>query len=42
MPEVSSEFVAAMEDIVELYCEAYDAKRPKVNFDETSKQLIID
>lgn len=40
MPEVSSEFVAAMEDVLELYAEPYDEKRPKVNFDETSKQLI--
>lgn len=29
-----------MESVVELYAEPYDAKRPKVNFDETSKQLI--
>ena len=29
-----------MEDILDLYAEPFDAKRPKVNFDETSKQLI--
>jgi hypothetical protein len=29
-----------MEDVLELYAEPYDPKRPKVNFDETSKQLI--
>ena len=29
-----------MEDVLELYAEPYDAKRPKVNFDETSNQLI--
>ena len=29
-----------MEDVLELYGEPYDAQRPKVNFDETSKQLI--
>jgi len=40
IPEVSSEFVACMEDVLELYAEPYDAKRPKVNFDETSTQLI--
>ena len=40
IPEVSTEFVAAMEDVLELYAEPYDAKRPKVNFDESSKQLI--
>jgi DDE superfamily endonuclease len=31
-----------MEDVLSLYAEAYDAKRPKVNFDETSRQLIAD
>jgi DDE superfamily endonuclease len=38
--EVSGEFVAAMEDVLDLYAEPYDPKRPKVNFEETSKQLI--
>jgi DDE superfamily endonuclease len=37
---VNAEFVAAMEDVLELYAEPYDAKRPTVTFDETSKQLI--
>ena len=40
MPEVSGEFVAAMEDVLDLYAEPYDPKRPTVTFDETSKQLI--
>ena len=31
-----------MEDVLELYAERYDEKRPKVNFDETSRQLIAD
>jgi hypothetical protein len=31
-----------MEDVLELYAEKYDEKRPKVNFDETSRQLIAD
>jgi len=26
--------------VLELYAEPYDAKRPTVNFDESSKQLI--
>jgi DDE superfamily endonuclease len=39
---VSAEFVAAMEDVLDLYEEPYDPRRPKVNFDETSKQLIIE
>jgi hypothetical protein len=42
LPEVSAEFVAAMEDVRDLYEEPYDPKRPKVNFDETSKQLIAE
>jgi hypothetical protein len=29
-----------MEDVLDLYAEPFDEKRPKVNFDETSKQLI--
>jgi hypothetical protein len=29
-----------MEDVLDLYAEPYDPKRPKVNFDESSKQLI--
>lgn len=29
-----------MEDVLDLYEEPYDPLRPKVNFDETSKQLI--
>jgi len=29
-----------MEDVLELYAEAFDEKRPVVGFDETSKQLI--
>ena len=31
-----------MEDILELYAEPYDPKRPTVNFDEASKQLIAE
>jgi len=42
IPEVSTEFVACMESVLELYAEPYDAKRPKVNFDESSKQLIAE
>jgi hypothetical protein len=29
-----------MEDVLEVYAEPYDPARPKVNFDETTKQLI--
>ena len=31
-----------MEDVLDLYEEPYDPTRPKVNFDETSKQLIAE
>ncbi len=29
-----------MEEVLDLYATAYDPKRPKVNFDESKKQLI--
>ena len=31
-----------MEDVLDLYAEPYDPSRPKVNFDETNKQLIAE
>jgi hypothetical protein len=31
-----------MEDVLDLYAEPYDSQRPKVNFDETSRQLLAD
>jgi DDE superfamily endonuclease len=39
---VSGEFVAAMEDVLELYAEADDPRRPRVNFDECSVELHAD
>jgi hypothetical protein len=39
---VSADFVAAMEDVLDLYAEPYDPQRPKVNFDETSTQLLAE
>lgn len=39
---MNAEFVAAMEDVLEVYAEPYDPKRPKVCFDETPKQLIAE
>jgi hypothetical protein len=42
IPEVSAEFVACMEDVLDLYAEPYDEARPVVGFDETSKQLIAE
>ena len=31
-----------MEDVLDLYAESYDPKRPVVCFDETSKQLVAE
>jgi hypothetical protein len=39
-PKASAEFVAAMEDVLEVYHRPYDPARPQVCMDETSKQLI--
>ena len=39
---MSGEFVARMEDVLDLYSEQYDSSRPVVCFDETSKQLVSD
>jgi hypothetical protein len=37
---VNSDFVAAMEDVLDLYAEPYAPKRPTVCFDESPRQLI--
>ena len=42
IPKVSGEYVAAMEDVLDLYAEPYDPERPVVCFDETSTQLLAD
>lgn len=42
IPKVGAEFVACMEDVLDLYAQAYDPSRPVVCFDETSKQLIAE
>jgi hypothetical protein len=39
-PEKNAPFVCAMEDVLEVYHRPYDATRPQVCFDETSKQLL--
>jgi hypothetical protein len=38
-PAADCEFVAAMEDVLDVYHRPYDPKRPQVNPDEASKQL---
>lgn len=40
IPKVDAEFVARMEDVLDLYAELPDEKRPVVCFDETPRQLI--
>jgi transposase len=40
IPEVDAEYVARMEDVLELYAEPHDPKRPVVCFDGTPVQLI--
>jgi len=40
IPKVDAEYVARMENILDLYEEPPDPKRPVVNFDETPIQLI--
>lgn len=43
MPEApSAEFVAAMEDVLDVYHRPYDPERPVVCMDEASKQLIAE
>jgi hypothetical protein len=39
-PEKNADFVAAMEDVLEVYQRPYDEQRPVVCLDEQSKQLI--
>jgi len=40
IPKVDAEFVARMEDVLDLYTEPADESRPVVCFDETPRQLI--
>jgi transposase len=40
IPSVDAEYVARMEDVLDLYAEAPDPKRPVVCFDESPTQLI--
>ena len=39
-PKADAEFVAAMEDVLEVYHRPYDENRPLVCLDEASKQLV--
>ena len=42
IPKAGGEFVAAMEDVLDLYAEPCDPQRPVDCFDETSTQLLAD
>jgi DDE superfamily endonuclease len=42
IPRLGAEFVWRMEDVLDLYAEPYDPRRPVVCFDETSKQLVAE
>lgn len=42
IPQVSAEFVCCMEDVLDLYAQPIDLKRPLVCFDERLCQLIGD
>ena len=39
---MSADFVAHMEDVLDLYAEPYDPQRPVVCFDESSTQMLAD
>jgi hypothetical protein len=41
-PKANAAFVAAMEDVLEVYTRPHDAARPLVCLDETSKQLVAE
>jgi len=41
-PDGNAAFVAAMEDVIEVYHRPHDPDRPVVCVDETSKQLIVE
>ncbi len=41
-PDANAAFVAAMEDVLEVYTRPHDQGRPMVCLDETSKQLIAE
>lgn len=42
IPTLTPEFIARMEDILNLYAKPYDPRKPVLCFDEKSKQLIKD
>ena len=41
-PGQDAAFVAAMEDVLDVYCRPYDARFPVVNMDEQPVQLVAE
>ena len=41
-PKANAAFVAAMEDVLDVYTRPHDPERPLVCLDETSKQLVAE
>jgi hypothetical protein len=41
-PQANAGFVAAMEDVLEVYQRPHDPRRPVVCLDETTKQMIAE
>ena len=41
-PKANAAFVAAMEDVLDVYTRPHDPARPLVCLDETSKQLVAE
>ena len=42
IPKLDADYVARMEDVLDLYAEAHDPKRPVVCFDESPTQIIAE
>jgi hypothetical protein len=42
IPEVNTEYVACMENVLDQYQQPYDPKRPVICFDEGLRQLIVE
>ena len=41
-PKANAEFVCKMEDVLDVYKQPYDPKRPQICFDERPKQLVAE
>jgi len=41
IPKAAGDYVACMEDVLDLYEQPYDPLKPVICFDETPKQLVL-